>query len=298
MHIVDKNGQIINSEANIGCYHGMRGIFIESRSGTKGTVEARNPDYYEGLNTIISRLIGKGYIKLDIWVASANMQSHDLSRCKIVQDSLDSYYINSLSDPDIIRKDICRQQAAIKRNKESKGGNPTKRLFIQVEADENVRHSIILGNAYHNISLDVDIEEDKRVSTLRAIKIRRGQKHFRDALLKAYGRKCAVTGCHITEILETAHISPYKGEHTNIVSNGLLLRSDIHTLFDLGLLRIDKNYKIVVSQKLKSSEYWQYNNCKLKILPESDSDRPSLEYLSSHLSFQKSEKYENSNFND
>jgi predicted restriction endonuclease len=63
-----------------------------------------------------------------------------------------------------------------------------------------------------------------------------GQPAFWDALLQAYERQCAITGCTVLQILEAAHIMPYMGKPTNRVDNGLLLRSDLHTLFDLGLI--------------------------------------------------------------
>jgi hypothetical protein len=69
--------------------------------------------------------------------------------------------------------------------------------------------------------------------------LRRGQKEFREALLDAYAGRCGITQCDATAVLEAARIVPYAGEHTHRQDNGLLLRSDIHTLFALGLLWID-----------------------------------------------------------
>ncbi len=213
----------------------------------------------------------------------------NLQECKIVQDGRDAYYINSLSNPEQVRKDICKKQAAIKQNNNSKGGNPTKKLFICVEGDENVFRSLILGmNHVFGISSDdvnnyedTDLNEDRRTSMLVAIKARRGQNTFRKALMKAYEGKCAITGCTIEGILEAAHIAPYKGKHTNIVSNGLLLRADIHTLFDLDIIDVDVNYRVIVSPELLDSEYWQYNDIKLKVIPVAQNDRPSVEALKS-----------------
>lgn len=67
-----------------------------------------------------------------------------------------------------------------------------------------------------------------------SIKGRRGQTKFRQDLLKVYGQ-CLVTGCQYEPILEAAHIEPYFLGGTFAVENGLLLRADMHTLFDLGL---------------------------------------------------------------
>lgn len=55
--------------------------------------------------------------------------------------------------------------------------------------------------------------------------------------------------------MEAAHIRPYLGPETNHVTNGLLLRADIHTLFDLGLLTIDAANKVEISQRLAATDY-------------------------------------------
>jgi hypothetical protein len=83
--------------------------------------------------------------------------------------------------------------------------------------------------------------EDARRRILAAIVLRQGQWGFRERLLAAYQRACAVTGCDVVEALEAAHIIAYLGPKTNYVTNGLLLRADIHTLFDLGLIAVQPN---------------------------------------------------------
>lgn len=85
---------------------------------------------------------------------------------------------------------------------------------------------------------------DQREIIERQIKQRRGQKSFRDKLLKSRSN-CAVTGCELIDILEAAHIDAYRNDSHNHISNGLLLRSDIHTLFDLNLCAIEPNDKTV-----------------------------------------------------
>jgi hypothetical protein len=80
---------------------------------------------------------------------------------------------------------------------------------------------------------------DRRPLVERQISERRGQRRFRDALREWYGDRCLVTSCEVLAVLEAAHINPYRGENDNHPENGLLLRSDIHTLFDLDLLGIE-----------------------------------------------------------
>jgi predicted restriction endonuclease len=80
---------------------------------------------------------------------------------------------------------------------------------------------------------------DARRRAQRQIMQRRGQPEFRAALICAYGGRCAITRCDAVEALEAAHIRPYRGPASNVVSNGLPLRSDIHTLYDLDLIAIN-----------------------------------------------------------
>jgi predicted restriction endonuclease len=114
---------------------------------------------------------------------------------------------------------------------------------------------------------------------LRSIKTRRGQSKFRQKLLEAYKGKCIVTGCRVEAILEAAHITPH-AEHTDYrVSNGLLLRSDIHTLFDLNLLTIDSFHRVKISPQLKQSEYWQYNDRLLSHIFDASPESPNPDAL-------------------
>lgn len=98
--------------------------------------------------------------------------------------------------------------------------------------------------------------EDKRMVILRAIRARRGQAKFRSALIERHGPQCMMSGCTLMEIVEAAHIWPYRGDEDNAPSNGLLLRSDVHTLFDLDLVGIDPDTLTMrVRPALKSTSY-------------------------------------------
>ncbi|WP_416268607.1 HNH endonuclease [Burkholderia cepacia] len=106
--------------------------------------------------------------------------------------------------------------------------------------------------------------EDGRERVAREIAIRRGQAEFRSQLLRAYGC-CAISGCTVTAVLEAAHIVPYQGPGTNHVANGLLLRADLHTLFDFGLLAVDHaTLTIVVAADLNGTEYEAYRGQPLR----------------------------------
>ncbi len=105
-------------------------------------------------------------------------------------------------------------------------------------------------------AFDPESLTDERKRQLRAIRIRQGQPAFRATLLNAYANRCAITGCPVEDVLEAAHIIPYLGPRTNHVSNGLLLRTDIHTLFDCWQLAIDPDTRrVVITEALRSSSY-------------------------------------------
>lgn len=116
----------------------------------------------------------------------------------------------------------------------------------------------------------------------RAIKTRRGQADFRKRLLDAYGNKCAVTGCEVHSVLEAAHIISHAEGTDYEVGNGLLLRADIHTLFDLRLLAVSSEYRIHISRQLDGSEYENLRGQAIN-LPRNKSDYPSPEKLAKHF---------------
>lgn len=88
-------------------------------------------------------------------------------------------------------------------------------------------------------------QTDAREKVLREVVRRQGQGKFRAGLIKAYEAKCAFTECPVLPTLEAAHITPYLGAATNRTENGLLLRADIHTLWDLGLMAIHPKTNLI-----------------------------------------------------
>lgn len=116
---------------------------------------------------------------------------------------------------------------------------------------------------------------------------RLGQGAFRVMVTEAYHRRCAITGEKTLPVLDAAHIRPYAQEGPHAVANGLLLRQDVHTLFDRGYLTVDEDFRIEVSRRIKEDygngrEYYALHGKSLAILPEGAGDRPSKEYLLWH----------------
>jgi predicted restriction endonuclease len=125
---------------------------------------------------------------------------------------------------------------------------------------------------------------DGRRRIMNIIIQRQGQQAFRRKVLSAYETKCAVTGCTTMWVLEAAHITPYLGVKTNAVSNGMLLRADVHTLFDLALISIEpRRMKIRVSGQLAKSPYGLFEG-KAPDLPRKTLARPSMAALEEHFS--------------
>lgn len=132
-------------------------------------------------------------------------------------------------------------------------------------------------------ALDAEgLSDDRRESAQVGIFLRRGQPAFRKSLLAAYDSTCAVTGSTVLSVLEAAHISPYKGAHTNAVTNGMLLRSDIHTLFDLFHLSIRPDWSIELAPHLRQTEYDRFHGEQLAIVPARTDLRPRRDLLEAH----------------
>ncbi|REF29701.1 HNH endonuclease [Calidifontibacter indicus] len=127
-----------------------------------------------------------------------------------------------------------------------------------------------------------DMASDNRVRVPADVVRRQGSGKFREDAVRAYGRRCAVTGTNVLPILEAAHIMEYKGPHTNVVTNSLLLRSDIHTLFDLHLLTIDDAYRVHLAPQVRESkEYTDLHGQQLR-MPNDKAAHPNAEWLRVH----------------
>ncbi|MCS4300614.1 HNH endonuclease [Chryseobacterium sp. BIGb0232] len=156
---------------------------------------------------------------------------------------------------------------------EKPNGAIHKRLLITSNLNENHWNELFGNVSTEQIENDEFINsknEEELQYTLQKIKKRLRQSQFRKDLLKAYDNTCAISRSKVLSLLEAAHIQPYNGIHTSVVTNGILLRSDIHDLFDIylegkRLINISADYKIEVHSSLKDSEYWEYNGKYIKL---------------------------------
>jgi hypothetical protein len=126
-----------------------------------------------------------------------------------------------------------------------------------------------------------DPESTADETVLRAIKERRGQDEFRQRLISVYGGRCVISGCGVVEALEAAHIVPHSVDGGYGSSNGLLMRADIHTLFDLHLLSVCPATLVVKVHPRLKPEYSQFETKTLP-LPAMPTDRPDRAGLARH----------------
>ncbi|QHB73702.1 HNH endonuclease [Stenotrophomonas sp. 364] len=106
--------------------------------------------------------------------------------------------------------------------------------------------------------------EDQRQKVIATIVRRQGQGAFRSALLQAYSGRCAMTRSSVVDVLEAAHVHPYRGAATNVLSNGLLLRADVHTLFDLYLISVEPKSRLLqAAPSLLATEYGNLDGLRL-----------------------------------
>ncbi len=118
-------------------------------------------------------------------------------------------------------------------------------------------------------------------------KVRLGQGAFRILVTDAYHRKCAISGEKTLPVLESAHIKPYAESGPHFISNALLLRSDLHKLFDAGYITITQELKVEVSKRIKEEyqngkEYYKFHGSELFNLPIRLKDKPENRFVEWH----------------
>jgi putative restriction endonuclease len=167
--------------------------------------------------------------------------------------------------------------------------------------------SIMVGRTYDAIaSADARVLWESVVAARRAVtpeiaedpderrfgrefltRARLGQGSFRTLVIDAYQRKCAITGESTLPALEAAHIQAYAEDGTHHVSNGLLLRSDFHKLFDAGLVTVDPDLRVHISGRIRDryfngKAYYRLHGQELASIPQDVLDRPNADYLRWH----------------
>jgi len=125
-----------------------------------------------------------------------------------------------------------------------------------------------------------------RYGAVRLIQPRLGQATFRITVLDAYGRACAVTKEHSLPALEAAHTRSFAREGPHEVRNGLLLRADLHRLFDTGYVTVTPDLRLEVGARLRvdydnGRSYYPLHGVQVDV-PTIDTYRPDPHFLRWH----------------
>lgn len=118
------------------------------------------------------------------------------------------------------------------------------------------------------------------------VRPRLGQRSFRVVVLDSYGRRCAITNEKTLPALEAAHIREYRDVQEHAINNGILLRADIHKLFDSGYVTVTPEYRFEVSRRIKEEfengrDYYALHGSRIR-LPHDIADRPAVDSLIWH----------------
>ncbi len=131
-----------------------------------------------------------------------------------------------------------------------------------------------------------EMEETVRFGEPVPVRHRLGQGSFRVLVTDTYERRCAVTQERVLPVLEAAHIKPVAAGGAHRIDNGLLLRSDLHKLFDRGYVTVTPEHRIRVSRRLRedfdNGEYYLRFDGNEIWLPRRPEDRPVPGFLEWH----------------
>jgi putative restriction endonuclease len=145
----------------------------------------------------------------------------------------------------------------------------------------------LISDVFQEMQIPSGVQEEQaRYGTPVTTLPRLGQGSFRVLVTDVYERRCAVTNEKTLPALDAAHIKPYAESGEHVVSNGILLRCDLHALFDKGYVTITPSIKFEVSRKIKEEyengkDYYRLQGSPLW-LPSSPINRPSQEYIKWH----------------
>lgn len=159
----------------------------------------------------------------------------------------------SLTRPELI-SDVVRQTSLVYLHPSVEWNPKTKRIYWSSSTQ-----------SFSEIELKVQNANDDELERIYALVLRRlNQGKFKKNMLKLYGSKCAISESTVTELLEAAHLHSYADSGDNSNSNGILLRVDLHRLFDGNLLRIEPDtLKVHVDKSLKNTEYHIFHGKKI-----------------------------------
>ena len=217
-------------------------------------------------------------------------------------------------------KDLAEFQARIRKYRRGEAGHDptigciilTQPFFLEEEewiaVPESFRKNIVVGKSYESETVegrqlvellrfrlaapgvlvgDSSLGDEARYGNPLMVRPRLGQGAFRVLVTETYQRRCALTGEKTLPVLEAAHIRPYAEKGPHRIQNGLLLRSDLHILFDQGYFTVTPDHHVVISKRIREEfqngkEYYALDGKLLKVLPDIEIHRPAPEFLGWH----------------
>lgn len=243
---------------------------------------------------------------MPFYIVTFNPKGHyifELDLSMIIENSEDNYSWNLKNPSNTVNRNVCQNmfgnivkfnpdyiKAVMDQKKSINSGINTPRngfTFInQVTWDilcKSLCQLMLAILKAHSTSQSDEIinqaeDDDINLFGTSKARIRHDQRVFRRNLIDLYEGKCAISGWSPTEALDAVHIVEHCISGINHTDNGLLLRADIHRLFDKHLLKINpKTLKVHVTNDLKNTEYWYFNN--MKISKRKDGKYPSINHL-------------------
>ena len=138
-----------------------------------------------------------------------------------------------------------------------------------------------LADNDRSILAEIDDQDERKL--VKAEQVRREQQDaFRKMLFSAYEGSCAITETDVPQVLQAAHINPYRGRKSQVVNNGILLRSDMHLLYDAHLIAVEpEKLAICLSDRLRNTTYASYVSSHLR-LPVDEASHPNRNLLAAH----------------
>ena len=166
-----------------------------------------------------------------------------------------------------------------------------KTYDLSIEPGRSIWRQLHLNTLLASVSYQEKItsgvkEEQARYGKPLTTFPRLGQGSFRVLVTDAYERRCAVTNERTLPALDAAHIKPYSESGLHVISNGILLRRDLHALLDEGYVTITPSIKLQVSRRIKEEyengrDYYRLQGTTLR-LPTNPENHPSQEYIKWH----------------
>ncbi len=213
-----------------------------------------------GANLTGANLRGADLTEADLRKADltgANLMGSNLTRCRIRDANFSKVDFRNTDLTNTKTKLTGAKLKGAYYNDETKfpeGFNPK---FAQMIHEDDIK-----TKKYHN-SEWIELLTKKKVKTVKSPPPREGQQEFKEELKETYGYRCLISGCHIEQIIEASHIIPYSKIESHDVANGLLLRVDLHRLFDAHLIAIHPTTREVFISEQIAKDYQDIRGIKI-----------------------------------